>query len=141
MTFLLLRRHALTVPAALSVVFALMAPPVSAASETASAPAAAALNPPANDPANADAPSGPIAKQGVMHDFARPALSVAPSDWRAVNAGVSAGGKMDHAAMGHAMPMPAAAPAPNDGHAGHGTTPPSPVADPHAGHNMSGGTR
>ncbi|MGC7404685.1 hypothetical protein ACPWR0_09345 [Pandoraea pneumonica] len=126
MTFLFLRRHALTVPAALSVVFALTAPPASAAPETASAPAAAALNSPANDPANADAPSGPIAKPGVMHDFARPALSVAPSDWRAVNADVSGGGQMDHAAMGHAMPMPAAA---------------SSAHDPHAGHNMSGGTR
>lgn len=124
MTYLFLRRHALTVPAALSVWMAFTALPVSAATEMASAPAAAAHPQPANDPANPDAPTGPAPQHGVMHDFTRPALSVPPGDWRAVNASVSSGGSMDHSAMGHAMPMPSA-----------------PAANPHAGHNMSGGTR
>ncbi|WP_140413274.1 hypothetical protein [Pandoraea sp. PE-S2T-3] len=128
MMLLSLRRHALTVPAALSVAYAFSAPPAHAATDPAGAPQASAATA-TYDPANPAAPAGPSAAPGVLHDFARPALSVPPGNWRAVNASVSGGGQMDHGAMNHAMPMPATSPAS------------AAAADPHAGHSMSGGTR
>ncbi|WP_174995951.1 hypothetical protein [Pandoraea iniqua] len=161
MMLLSLRRHALTVPAAILVAYAFSAPPVHAATDPAGASQASAAIA-TYDPANPDAPVGQSTASGVLHDFARPALSVPPGNWRAVNANVSGGGQMDHGAMNHAMPMPAT-PAASGAHAGHGTmtpssatppaapshtghatmdaTSPAATADPHAGHSMSGGTR
>ncbi|WP_150720911.1 hypothetical protein [Pandoraea capi] len=135
MTFSCLRRHAWCMPVALSLWGASAAPAIGA--ESATPPASAA------DPASPDAPTGPL-PDNVLHDFARPALSVATSDWRMVNASVSGAG---HAAMGHAMPMPSAsgsAASSMSGHEAMGHAMPSNsggAVDPHAGHNMQGGAR
>ncbi|WP_150667545.1 hypothetical protein [Pandoraea anhela] len=98
MTFLSLQRHAWCVPIALSLWGAGAAPAIGAQS--------AAPPPDATDPASPDAPVGAL-PDGVLHDFARPALSVATGDWRAINASVSGAG---HAGMGHAMSMPMSMP-------------------------------
>ncbi|WP_150575250.1 hypothetical protein [Pandoraea aquatica] len=156
MTFLSLRRHAWCVPVALSL-WGVSSPPAVAAE-----PATSTVVP--DDPASPDAPAGPIPAP-VLGDFARPALSVATSDWRMVNASVSGMPEMSgsghamtshsghvtsppaktgHEAMGHAMPM-APSPAPMaSGHEGMGhampmTSPSGTPRDPHAAHGGQGG--
>ncbi|VVE74844.1 hypothetical protein PSP31121_00342 [Pandoraea sputorum] len=155
MMFLSLRRHALCLPVVLSLWG--VSPLAAVAAEPATTMVAS------DDPASPDAPAGPL-PAAVLSDFARPALSVATSDWRMANAGVSgmpgmsgsghdmpshSGHAMNppartgHEAMGHAMPMaPSSAPvAPgheNMGHAMPMTSPPGMPVDPHAGHGGQG---
>ena len=141
MTFLpSLRQHTWIVPVALSLWGAWSAPASSATSSPIPpAPEAHDAHASPNgsdDPASPDALAGPL-PVGVLHDFSRPALSVPTSDWRKVNASVSAmpgmtgmaemSGSRDDA--GNTTTPPSAGHA---GHAGHGG---------HAGHSMPGGAR
>lgn len=111
------------------------------------------------DAASPDAPAGPPAAT-VLQDFARPPLSVPATDWRKINADVSpstathgsrgahagahsthsahsannaSAGALDHAAMGHATPIPPPAEATANAHAGH--------RGAHAGHDAAGGSQ
>lgn len=156
MTLLSLRRHIWCVPVALSL-WGVSSPPAVAAE-----PATTMVAP--DDPASPDAPAGPP-PAAVLSDFARPALSVATSDWRAVNAsvsgmpGMSGSGhdmathnghamsppaKTGHEAMGHAMPMAAPSAPVAPGHENMGHTMPmtsAPGATPTpAGHEGMGHT-
>lgn len=157
--FLSFRRHALCVPVALSLWGA------SSLGAVAAEPATPMVA--SDDPASPDAPAGPLPAD-VLSDFVRPALSVATSDWRMVNASVSGMSGMSgmsgsghdmpshsghamnppartgHEAMGHAMPTaPSSAPVTpgheNMGHAMPMTSPPGVSVDPHAGHGGQGG--
>ncbi|WP_150664034.1 hypothetical protein [Pandoraea commovens] len=157
MMFLSIRRHTLCVPVALSLWGVSSLPAVAAEPATTMVVS--------DDPASADAPAGPL-PAAVLSDFARPALSVATSDWRMVNASVSgmpgmsgsghdmashSGHAMSppattgHEAMGHAMPMaPSSAPvAPGHENMGHTmpmtsapTATPTPSGHEGMGHTM-----
>ncbi|WP_157112199.1 hypothetical protein [Pandoraea faecigallinarum] len=158
MTFLALRRRAWCVPLALSLWAAGSAPAVGAGS----APSPVA----SSDSASPDAPIGPL-PVGVLHGFTPPAPSVATSDWRMVNAGVSNMSGMSGAAhdmANHGGPAHTKAPpGHNGGHAGHSaptppasertsptpmdraaighTAPTAPAAGPHAGHSTHRGAQ
>lgn len=136
MMFLSFRRHALCVPVALSLWGA------SSLGAVAAEPATPMVA--SDDPASPDAPAGPLPAD-VLSDFVRPALSVATSDWRMVNASVSGMSGMSGSGhdmpshSGHAMNPPARTGHEAMGHAMPMTSPPGVSVDPHAGHGGQGG--
>ncbi|VVE60182.1 hypothetical protein PAN31117_00156 [Pandoraea anapnoica] len=136
MPFFSLRQHAWRFPVALSL-WGVSSLPAVAAEPTTTIVVS-------DDPASADASAGPP-PVAVLSDFIRPALSVATSDWRMVNAsvsgmpGMSGSGHDMTSHSGHAMSPPAKPGHKAMGHTMPITSLPDVPVDPHAGHGGQGG--